>query len=297
MANKFFIIMLAVAFLTIGIIFPHHADAKLLAPDIQISSNTFSQGDTMMVVIKNEPAGVVGRLGAVKLRFFRNEDDKDWVAIVGIPVHKDPGNYRLLIRVAGKAAFDSSIAVKKRNFPITVLAITRELAKKGYTAKKIVTTVQNDENKQLNKVLNVITPVSYVSKPFTYPLQMTNVMGEFGDIRKSGKYSIQHMGVDLQAPVGTPVYAINDGKVVFVKKGLPDYGDMMVVDHGLGVYSLYLHLSQFNFKEGDWVNQQDTIALSGATGYVTGPHLHFAVKVRGSGLDPWKFVTATKALW
>src|SRR5207249_3699760 len=98
---------------------------------------------------------------------------------------------------------------------VTTLVITPELAQKGYTAKKIVATVRNDENKQLNTVLSVINPASYVSRPFIYPLQMINIMGAFGDIRKSGKSSIQHMGVDLQAPVGTPVYAINDGKVVF----------------------------------------------------------------------------------
>ncbi len=294
MVNKFFTsIVLAIVIA----VFPVITYARLLTPDIQISANTLSQGDTMTVVIKNEPASVVGRLGAVKLRFFRSEDGKDWVSIVGIPVSKTPGRYKLLIRVSGKAAYDKSVAVIKRKFPVTNLTVTPDLKQKGYSAKSIVSNIQNDENKQLNKVLTIINPVSYIAKPFSYPLQMIRVMGPFGDIRKSGKYSIQHMGADLQAAVGTPIYAINDGKVVFTGHNLPDYGNTMVVDHGLGVYSLYLHLSQFNFQEGDMVRQQDVIALSGDTGYVIGPHLHFAVKVRGSGVDPLKFLQTTSTPW
>jgi murein DD-endopeptidase MepM/ murein hydrolase activator NlpD len=271
--------------------------AVLPSLDVMISSVNVKQGDTIVFVVKNEPQDVVGKVGAVKIRFFRSENQLDWVGIIGMPVSKRPGKYAVLISTPGKASFRTTVTVSKTKWPVTNLEVTPDLAQKGYTAKSIVNTVQNDENKQLEGVLSVIDSPNYVSKPFIYPLQSISIVGPFGDIRKSGKYEIQHMGADLKAANGTSVQAVNDGKVVFEKEGMVDYGNIMIIDHGLGVYSLYLHLSQFNAKVGDFVKQGDVIALSGATGYVTGPHLHFGIKVRGSGVDPLKFIAATQNTW
>lgn len=279
-------------------VLPYNAKASnnLLPLDVYISSDHLAQADTLLVVVKNEPGNIKGTLGAIKMRFFKSQDTKDWVAIVGMTLNKKPGDYKLSITVEGKQPFEKIITVAKRDFPVTKLEITPELLKKGYTAKKIITNIQTIENKALSKVLNVLTPQSYVSKPFTYPLSETTVVGPFGDIRASKNYKIQHLGVDLKAPLGTPVFAVNDGKVVLIKK-FTDYGNTIVIDHGLGMYSLYLHLSHFNAIKGDMVKQGDVIGLSGDTGYATGPHLHFGIKVRGASLDPLRFIQTTQANW
>ena len=148
----------------------------------------------------------------------------------------------------------------------------------------------------LNHVLDVYNPVAYATKPFINPLSEIAIVGAYGEIRKSGKLKIQHLGVDLKATTGTPVLAVDDGKVVFIRSS-PDYGNTLIIDHGLGVYSLYLHLSEFKVQLGQMVKQGDTVALSGDTGYATGPHLHFSIKIRGASVDPLKFIETTQSQW
>ncbi len=292
--KTFFVILLAMCGFYI---FSNNANASILAqPDISLSSYNLFQADTLLVVVKNESGQISGNLGTVKMRFFRSENNKDWVSIVGIPINKKPGIYKVIINVPGKAIFKKDISVLKRNFPITKMIITPELEQKGYTPKSIVNNIENKENKMLNQVLNNITKEVYISKPFIYPLSLINIVGPFGDIRASKNYKIQHLGVDLKAAMGTPIYAVNDGKVVFVET-MTDYGKTIIIDHGLGVYSLYLHLSDFKVAVGQIVRQGDVIGLSGDTGYVTGPHLHFSMKIRGASIDPLKFIQATQTQW
>ena len=94
-----------------------------------------------------------------------------------------------------------------------------------------------------------------------------------------------HQGLDYRATVGTPVRAINSGKVIIARE-LYFEGNCVVIDHGQGLLSLYFHLSQFKIKEGDTVTKGQQIALSGGTGRVTGPHLHLAVRWQGSYVNP-----------
>ncbi len=283
--------------LVIGV-FPYSARGakKLPALGVYVSSDKLVQADTLLVAVKNRQDAVTGNLGSVTLHFFRSENNKDWVALVGIPVDKKPGNYILSITAKDKAPFKKDITVSKRNFPITSFIVTPPLLKKGYTVKKIVTTIQHKENTALNKVLGRLTPIVYFTKPFSYPLDHITVVGTFGDIRATKIYKIQHLGVDLKAPLHTPVYAVNDGTVVFEEK-MPDYGNTLIINHGLGIYSLYLHLSEFKAKKGHLVKQAQLVGLSGDTGYVMGPHLHFSIKMRGAALDPLKFIKATKKNW
>lgn len=295
--KKYFLIIPAV--LIIGAIFIYGTAAKsnlLLKADVFISSDNLFQADTLLVVVKNEANEIAGNLGRVKLHFFRNEDNKDWVAIVGMPVNKNPGNYKLAINVAGKTPFQKDIKVSKKDFPVKSMVITPKLSQKGYTAEKIINTIKKEENKKLNAVLGIINPKAYFKKPFAYPLSEIKIVGDYGEIRKHKNYQIQHLGVDLKAPMNTPIYAINNGEIVF-ESNLPDYGNTLIIDHGLGVYSIYLHLSDFKMKIKDMAKQGDLIGLSGDSGYAIVPHLHFSVKVRGDSLDPLKFIQATQFQW
>ena len=101
--------------------------SPLPLPDVFVSSSNLAQADTLLVMVKNEPSNATGRIGPVKLHFFRSENGADWIAIVGIPVNKKPGNYALAIAVHGKQAFRKTIAVAKRKFPIVNMTITPEL--------------------------------------------------------------------------------------------------------------------------------------------------------------------------
>lgn len=264
--------------------------------NISVSSYSLMQADTLLVAVKNEPKEITGKLGNLHMRFFRNENNKDWISITGIPIDKNPGDYKLVINIPDKTSFEKNITISKRIFPLTKLAITPKLLSEGYTAKKIINTIASTEKKALDEVLNVTGPMAYFKKPFLYPLSKVTVVGRFGDIRTTSNYKIQHLGVDLKADTGTFVYSVNDGKVVFVKN-LPDYGNIIIIDHGLGIYSLYLHLSDFKVITGQMVKRGDLIGLSGDTGYAIAPHLHFSIKVRGAALDPLKFIQTTQTEW
>lgn len=284
--KKWFFIFL---FLIAGMFLAGPARAAL---NIHVSANKLSQADTLRVQIDSS-VKISGRLGSVPLRFYKSEDGLSQIALVGIPVNKLSGKYVLVITESGKQVYRKIITVAKRKFPVTVLTLTPKLKQEGYTAKKIVSTVENQENATLKKVLQNISDAPYSTKPFISPLAEMTIVGSYGDIRKSGALKIQHLGVDLKAPLGTAVMAVNDGKVVF-EATMPDYGNTLVIDHGLGVYSLYLHLSEFKVAVGDMATQGQIVALSGDTGYVTGPHLHFSLKIRGASVDPLKFIEASK---
>jgi murein DD-endopeptidase MepM/ murein hydrolase activator NlpD len=101
----------------------------------------------------------------------------------------------------------------------------------------------------------------------------------------NGSVQSTHQGLDFRVPTGTPVSAVNAGTVILAR---PLYfeGNCIVLDHGQGLLTLYLHLSEFHVKEGDQVAKGQLIGLSGGTGRATGPHLHLAVRWQGVYLNP-----------
>jgi murein DD-endopeptidase MepM/ murein hydrolase activator NlpD len=95
--------------------------------------------------------------------------------------------------------------------------------------------------------------------------------------------------MDYRARMGTPVRAGNSG-VVVMARSLYYEGNCVVIDHGLGLFTLSMHFSRIDVKEGQYVTTGDLLGLSGATGRVTGPHLHWAVRWQGAYLDPAKLL-------
>jgi murein DD-endopeptidase MepM/ murein hydrolase activator NlpD len=133
--------------------------------------------------------------------------------------------------------------------------------------------------------LNRVTPDREWSGSFAEPAE-ASISDVFGSERIfNGKTSSPHLGLDFRVPTGTAVAAMNDGTVLLAR---PLYfeGNFVVLDHGQGLLTLYLHLSEFKVKEGDQVKRGQIIGLSGGTGRATGPHLHVAVRWQGTYLDP-----------
>ncbi|MCX6722163.1 MAG: M23 family metallopeptidase [Candidatus Staskawiczbacteria bacterium] len=117
----------------------------------------------------------------------------------------------------------------------------------------------------------------------------------FGKFISFAQYKLQHFGIDLKAPEKTNIYAVNDGKVVLTSS-LPDYGKTVIIDHGLGIFSMYLHLDEFKVSVGDMVKNEHIIGLSGDSGYSSAPHLHFSIRVDGSRVDPIAFIQTTQKM-
>jgi murein DD-endopeptidase MepM/ murein hydrolase activator NlpD len=108
----------------------------------------------------------------------------------------------------------------------------------------------------------------------------------FGTPRGAGTY---HSGLDIVAPTGTPIAAAAPGQVVLVSAG-GGYGNYVVIRHDNGYETLYAHLSQVYVVQGQWVAQGEAVGAVGATGWATGPHLHFEVRVGGAAVDPLAYL-------
>ena len=121
---------------------------------------------------------------------------------------------------------------------------------------------------------------------FIWPVH-GRISGRFGNRRiYNGQAAAPHSGMDIAVPVGTPVLATADGIVTFAQPDLYLTGGTLMVDHGFGLSSNYFHLSQLNVHVGDRVKQGQVIALSGKSGRVTGPHLHWGFNWFATKLDP-----------
>lgn len=122
------------------------------------------------------------------------------------------------------------------------------------------------------------------------PLQ-SKTTSEFGKPRflPSGR-KYYHSGVDLRAPTGIPLKAMSAGKVALSEKSIVP-GNTVLIDHGGGIYSQYMHMSRLDVKVGDLVQPGQIIGLSGATGRVEGPHLHWEVSWKGRRANPFSFLS------
>lgn len=260
---------------------------------VYLSSNNLEQGDTLLIRVESQSGidKLTGAFGSEKIDFFKSATG-EWFAIVGIDAKKEPGSYDLNISFPGNE-FKKELNVVKRDFPITELLVTKELEEKGYTPSKIAENIATKDNPSIQEILQIYTPQTYFNQPFNYPLKEIKVVGDYGNIRKSGEITLQHLGVDLDASIGTPVYAINDGVVRF-SEDLINYGKTIIIDHGLGIHSLYLHLEEFKVLRGERVARGDIIGFSGNTGYSITAHLHFSVKANGASVDPLRFIETTE---
>jgi len=139
------------------------------------------------------------------------------------------------------------------------------------------------------KVFAASAPEPLWSGDFRAPVHAAPT-DSFGTRRTfNGQLASVHKGMDFRAPTGTVVRAGNSGVVVLAR---PLYyeGNCVVIDHGLGLYTISMHLSRIDVREGQHVSLGERIGLSGATGRVTGPHLHWAVRWQNAYLDPAKLL-------
>lgn len=118
----------------------------------------------------------------------------------------------------------------------------------------------------------------------------TKVSSDFGNrIHPTLKINLFHNGVDLAAPAGSNILAAYDGEVVSASY-TGAMGNYVMLDHGGGLYTVYMHASKLNVKEGQEVKRGDVIAFVGSTGRSTGNHLHFSVRVNGEYVSPWNYI-------
>ena len=145
------------------------------------------------------------------------------------------------------------------------------------------------ERKKSSEAINRLTPERYWRGEFQRPVPGV-VTSAFGGRRMfNGELRSYHRGVDLRGAEGTPIKAVADGKVA-IAQNMYFAGNTVYLDHGQGVVSSYAHMSRLDVKPGEMVKAGQQIGLVGATGRVTGPHLHLGVNILGVAVDPLSLV-------
>lgn len=146
------------------------------------------------------------------------------------------------------------------------------------------------EREEINSIYEQLTPEPLWREPFAVPIPGTTGGRNFGHRRVfNDQPRAPHSGADLTATTGTPIHVTNRGRVVLAKN-LFFSGNAVFVDHGLGIYSVYLHLSEIDVEVGQLVERGEVVGRAGATGRVTGPHLHWGVRVQGARVDPFSLL-------
>lgn len=210
----------------------------------------------------------------------------EWVTIIGADLDLGAGEYPAPVTfqfLDGRhESLDEVVRVEGKSFPITRLTVEPRFVE--LSAEDLARSTR--ESRRLGDVFRRVTPEILWDGPFVVPIP--NAKGSnFGHRRVfNDQPRNPHSGADISATKGTPIRSSNHGRVV--ETG--DYffnGNTVIVDHGLGVYSVYLHLSRIDVEPGQLVEKGQVLGLVGATGRVTGPHLHWGFRVQNARIDPF----------
>ena len=212
------------------------------------------------------------------------------VALIPVGYRTAPGNKTLLLQ--GRTREQIPFDVVQGDYASEKLTVAPSKVSPDKKAQERI----SKEYREAMAVYGSFTPERYWNTPFAMPMESA-VTSPFGTARTyNGKLKSFHSGTDFRAAPGTPVRAVNDG-VVAIAKDRYYAGNSVVIDHGEGLYSCYYHLSRIDVKVGQKVSKGEEVGLSGHSGRVTGPHLHFAVMLQGVQVDPMQLIGLLNGLF
>lgn len=208
-----------------------------------------------------------------------------WYGLAGIGIDTAVGSHRLILEATpvrgARFSFTQPVFVGRADYQTVALSVDRQFTEPDAEA---LTRIKQEQALK-REVLRRISSAPLWRGDFVTPIDSV-VTGEFGTRREfNGQVQSAHQGLDLRAAVGTPVGAMNSG-VVLIARELFYEGGFVVIDHGQGWLSLYLHLSRIKVNEGERVAKRQLIGLSGDTGRTTAPHLHVGIRWQGIYVDP-----------
>ena len=254
------------------------------AQSLHIADSKVEQGGVLVIQISPQWQGPMVCISALGKQYVPN---KNGYVFVGIGVDVKPNKYPVLRIECGRGVqLDRGpeyIEILKKEFQKTRTAGRGKSNRPRKGAERNAIDRAFSETNRL--VYDLTNGISYVDS-----LGSRDLSDPFGLIYRNNK-KLGHFGVDIRVPVGTSVMSTNRGKVVLVAKNFSKEGNMIIINHGLGIFSVYMHLSKINVIDGDLVERGQIIGLSGETGAgVREPHLHFSIKIQGNYIDPLNFI-------
>ncbi len=248
------------------------------------------QGQILVIKVATDEmsARVQGTFLGRTVKFFpetRPGEPRGFVGLLGVDMQDEPGTHELAVHITDgehDRSLSYRVKVLKEKFHVEHL----KLPKNKVDLDEQALARWKGEQEQVKTALASDSDMRLWQPNFVEPVNGKRT-GIFGSVRiMNGQARNPHNGEDIGAPLGTDVVATNDGVVrlavdhIFSGKGV-------FVDHGLGFYSMYFHLSEVLVKEGDRVRAGQIVGKVGATGRATGPHLHWGVKLNGARVNPY----------
>jgi murein DD-endopeptidase MepM/ murein hydrolase activator NlpD len=259
---------------------------------VELVFRSLQPGEAIMAVLKDDPSAkrVTLQVRDAKYVLGGTEPGAKPFALIGIDVaaKAEP----LAVRVIEEktdgtlARFDEDLTVDPREFPKRHFQVEEAMLNPPPREQERVMR----EADLIQSVFDLFTPEWLATGSFHSPLPDREPFPNFGQLRIYNKTRQSvHAGVDIAAPWGAPVLASNAGRVVLASRMYLS-GGTVIIDHGRGVFTFYCHFSKLLVKRGDMVKRGQPIAKVGNTGRSTGPHLHWAVRIRDVRVDPFSLV-------
>ena len=253
--------------------------------DVTASSRSIRQGDVVVLT-----ATTSQRVDKMRARAFGRDlatfrvSPTAWQTLVGADIETMPGVYTISFEAtsaSGTVTAGTEVTIAAREFGRRVLTVDPSFVNPPEAVIARITR----EALELEQLWMQSEPSRLWTGTFVRPVP-GRVNGAFGSRSVfNGEARQPHGGADFLSPTGTPIHAPNGGRVLLAHD-LYFTGNTVVIDHGLGVFSLLAHLSVVAVHEGDMVTRGQIIGQVGATGRVTGPHLHWAVRMNGARVNP-----------
>ena len=261
-------------------------------PTFTLSSDHVMQGDTLVLRAVNVRDDVTAAVDYDYVPFVVRSGS---VAEGYIPVNHvmEAGEYHVTVTYDGEE-YDLPFTVGETEFEVQHLTVDSSTAS--------ATIYSSNANAEYAAVMyplfDSFDPNVYWEGAFLEPVTDYWVSTEYGIKRytNGSSYPSRHAGVDMACAEGTPIIAPNHGKILF-SGYLQLSGNTIIVEHGMGLHSVYLHMSELNCAEGDMVEKGEVIGYVGSTGFSTGPHLHFQLMIGGMSISPWLAFDGTGGLY
>jgi murein DD-endopeptidase MepM/ murein hydrolase activator NlpD len=252
------------------------------------------QGSPMFITceLSGAAARVTGVWRGKKLTFFRTEKPRLWYALAGVDLDTQPGPYDLkisaLMRTGKWASSVKSVTVEPGNFSAGNVQVPEQYVQPSPEERKQIERDAVFKKRAFAREIRMPLWSGGFSQPIDAPSTPS-----FGETRlMNEEKTSRHLGTDYPAKEGTPVRASNSG-VVVLARSLFYEGNCVIINHGQRFFTVYMHLSRIDVREGRRVRKEQRIGLSGATGRVTGPHLHFEAEWDGIPVDPLQLLHLT----
>jgi hypothetical protein len=266
-----------------------HAAAQAETRTVTLTPAQVESGSPELIRV-NAPAAtsVTGEWLGQTLQFFCAHPGSPWYALAGVDVEAPAGPSILKVNVhlgSSTQEVTTPVPILPSHYRTGSLTVSPKFVEPDPLALQQI----QSESELKKKIFATSADTPLWSGNFVPPVK-ARPTDSFGTRRMfNGKLASIHKGMDFRAPFGTPVRASNSGTVILAQ---PLYyeGNCVILDHGLGLMTLSMHLSRIDVKPGQKIAKGQLLGLSGATGRVTGPHLHWAVRWQGAMLDPAKLL-------